>query len=144
MPSDADTIVRFNVAMAAETEGIALKREIISAGVRGMFDDPSKGFYLIAELAGKPAGQLMITMEWSDWRDGYFWWIQSVYVDPGCRKRGVFTALFGRVRQDARKWGACGIRLYVFRANARAKVTYESLGMKDRSYDLYEMLFKPM
>ena len=137
--ADAETIVRFNMAMAVETEGIALKREVIAAGVRAMFDDPSKGFYLVAEVAGSPAGQLMVTMEWSDWRDGFFWWIQSVYVRPEFRGKGVYRALHQRVRQMAKEaGGVCGFRLYVEKENTTAQATYRRLGMHETRYLMFE------
>src|SRR5579872_4097721 len=109
---DAEFIAKGNARMALETEGRTLDPSILRAGVRAVFSDPARGFYLIAELDGQPAGQMMITFEWSDWRNGVFWWIQSVYTIPGLRGRGVFKALYSRVNAMAREsGGVCGLRL---------------------------------
>lgn len=141
-PEDTGTIADFNEAMAAETEDLELDRERLLPGVRAVLKDPSKGFYLIAEADGRIAGQLMITFEWSDWRNGMFWWIQSVYVHPEYRKQGVFRRLYEEVLDRARAApDVCGVRLYVERENHRAQKTYESLGMISRGYRFYEVDF---
>ena len=140
--ADVETLVAFNRAMAAETEGVALDVERLRAGTEAVFDDPSRGFYRIAEVDGRAAGMLLVTREWSDWRNGDFWWIQSVYVDPRFRRRGVYRAMHEQVVRDARAAAnVCGVRLYVERANQRAKRTYESLGMAPGGYDMYEVDF---
>ena len=108
---DADLIVAFNQAMALETEGRALKDQVIRAGVQRIFDEPAHGFYLVAETAEETIATLMVTREWSDWRNGQFWWIQSVYVQPGCRCRGVFRALYRHVERLAGRDGRLGLRL---------------------------------
>jgi ribosomal protein S18 acetylase RimI-like enzyme len=137
---DAETLARFNEAMAFETEGKRLDAERIRAGVRRVLEDPTRGFYLVAERGTERAGQLMVTYEWSDWRDGFFWWIQSVYVPAAHRRTGVYRALYQRVLDDAQETGGvCGVRLYVEKANAVAKSTYESLGMNPGIYDFYEV-----
>jgi GNAT superfamily N-acetyltransferase len=139
-PSDASIIVEFNAAMAKETEGIELNREYLQKGVEALFADSSKGLYYIAESNGKIAGQLMITYEWSDWRNAAFWWIQSVYVRPEYRKQGVFRALYRSIETIARTCGdVCGVRLYVERENDHAQKTYEALGMKHSHYEMMEM-----
>jgi len=136
---DAETIVRFNRQMAEETEEKRLDPATVRNGVQAVFDDPERGFYLVAERNGAAAGTLMITYEWSDWRNGRFWWIQSVYVRPEARRRGVYTALHRDVRRRAREAeDACGLRLYVERANAAAQETYEALGMTETAYRMYE------
>lgn len=138
-PRDLQAIVEFNRAMALETEGLRLQEERSLAGVRRLLDDPARGFYLVAERDGGLAGSLMVTFEWSDWRDGLFWWIQSVYVRPQARRQGVFRALYARVSQLAlQDPGVCGLRLYVERDNTRAQGTYESLGMQRTHYLVYE------
>ena len=102
---------------------------------------PERGFYLVAEVAGAVAGCLLITYEWSDWRNRMFWWIQSVYVKPEFRGRGVYTALDGKVRElAAREGNVCGFRLYVHKGNARAQEVYRSLGMEETAYLVYEDL----
>ena len=139
-PSDASIIVEFNAAMAKETEGIELNREYLQKGVEALFADSSKGLYYIAESNGKIAGQLMITYEWSDWRNAAFWWIQSVYVRPEYRKQGVFRALYRSIETIARTCGdVCGVRLYVERENDHAQKTYEALGMKHSHYEMMEI-----
>ena len=136
---DGETITRFNAAMALESEGLSLNRATLRAGVDAALDDESKAFYLLAESDGDPVGQLMVTTEWSDWRNGWIWWIQSVYVKPEARRQGVYRRLYERLtdmanaRDDIR-----GMRLYVMRENRVAKRTYESLGMSHSEYDLYE------
>ena len=140
-PEDAPHIVRFQMGMAMETEGKALDESILAAGVRAVFDSPSGGFYIVAEADGVVAGSLMITYEWSDWRNGVFWWIQSVFVDAAHRRRGVYTAMHNRAIKMATENGACGVRLYVEKTNAAAQAAYAGLGMSETHYDLYEIDF---
>ncbi len=139
--ADVQTVAASNVAMAKETEGRALDPHAALRGARAVLADRSKGFYLIAERGGGFAGQLLVTFEWSDWRDGTFWWIQSVYVDRSARRTGVYRALYEHVLERARREGACGVRLYVDRDNAAARATYEALGMEPTRYDLFEVDF---
>jgi GNAT superfamily N-acetyltransferase len=143
--ADAPAIAANNAAMAAETENRVLDPRIALAGAKALIKDPHKGFYLLAERPApdpRPLGQLMITFEWSDWRDGCFWWIQSVYVEPDCRQAGVFSALFRRAGELARaRKDTCGLRLYVDCDNERAKMVYEGLGMAQTAYRLYELEF---
>ena len=140
-PEDADTIAAFNAAMAWETEGKRLLPEVLGAGVRRLIAQPALGFYLVAEMQGEVVGCLMVTTEWSDWRNGRFWWIQSVYVPAAWRRRGVFRALYGHVTSAAgREPDVCGVRLYVERENAVAQSTYRSLGMSETDYLLFEQL----
>src|ERR1700681_4568479 len=122
---DAEFIAKGNAQMALETEGRTLDPTILRAGVRAVFNDPARGFYLIAQIDGQPAGQMMITYEWSDWRNGVFWWIQSVYTVPELRGRGVFKSLYSHVESLAREsGGVCGLRLYVEAHNQRAQAAY--------------------
>lgn len=137
--ADVETVAAFNAAMARETEDLALDLDTLRRGVRAMLDDPSKGTYRLAELDGRVVGQLMITLEWSDWRCGFWWWIQSVYVAPEARRRGVYRALFESVLADARaRPDVRGVRLYVEHENHRAQQVYEALGMKRGRYVFYE------
>jgi ribosomal protein S18 acetylase RimI-like enzyme len=141
-PTDLEIVAASNAAMALETEGRALDGPTIRRGVAALLADPGKGFYLLAERGGAVVGQLMVTFEWSDWRAGTFWWIQSVYVAPAARRAGVYRALYRRLLAMAREdGGVCGIRLYVDRANARAQATYAALGMERAHYELYEVDF---
>ena len=139
---DAETLVDFNLRMASETEGKALDPRVLAAGVKAVLEDPKWGFYLVAEIDGRIAGSLMVTTEWSDWRNGVFWWIQSVYVEPEYRRRGIFRALYREVEERAgRSPQVCGCRLYVERDNAAAQATYTRLGMTETHYKLFEAPF---
>jgi GNAT superfamily N-acetyltransferase len=136
---DAATITRFNAAMGRETEGILLDKSRLQKGVKAILHDPAKGFYLVAETRGKIVGQIMITREWSDWRNGYFWWVQSVYVLPSFRRRGIYRALHEHVVDAGKKRrDICGIRLYVDRYNLCAQKVYKKLGMKKSDYQMFE------
>jgi GNAT superfamily N-acetyltransferase len=136
---DLDTLIAFNQAMSVETEQKTLDPVIAAAGVRAGYRDPDRAQYLVAEVGGKVVGQTMVTPEWSDWRNGFFWWIQSVYVEPTFRRRGVFQALYEHIRALARgQADVCGLRLYVHRDNARAIDTYRRLGMELTGYQLFE------
>ena len=136
---DAETLARFNEAMAEETEDKPLDPDTVRAGVRAVFDRPEQAFYLVAERDDEIVGSLMITTEWSDWRNADFWWIQSVYVRPEARRTGVYTALHRDVRRRARDAeDVCGLRLYVERDNSAAQAAYEELGMAEPPYRMYE------
>lgn len=139
---DAETIARYNQAMAKETEDKSLDLDTLTAGVQRVFDEPGHGRYLVAESdEGGVVGCLMITYEWSDWRNGQVWWIQSVYVHPEHRRRGVFKKLYAAVRQlGTQAGGVCGYRLYVEQDNTRAQQTYRELGMTPTPYLIYEDL----
>lgn len=137
--ADLATIVAFNQAMARETERRELAADAISPGVEGLFYAPQYGFYLVAEAAGEIGGSLMVTFEWSDWRNGLIWWIQSVYVQPAWRRRGIYRKLYQHVKMLAAAQGSVrGFRLYVERTNHIAQRTYASLGMVESDYKLYE------
>jgi len=141
--SDAPLIAEFNEAMAQETETLTLDRERLQKGVEALLADSSKGFYLVAESNNTVVGQLMITYEWSDWRNADFWWIQSVYVHPSYRKHGVFRSLYRYIESLARTRGnVCGLRLYVEKENEHARKTYEALGMTPSHYQLMEAGFE--
>lgn len=138
---DLATLVEFNQAMARETEARELAAHTVSEGVSGLLRNPHYGFYLVAEVDGETVGSLMVTFEWSDWRNALFWWIQSVYVKPGFRRRGVYRRLYAEVKERARRQGGvCGFRLYVERENRSAQRTYGALGMNDSGYLLFEEL----
>lgn len=139
---DVDAIVEFNALMAAETEGLTLDRATLAAGVRAVFERTTGARYVVAESNGKVVGQLMLTDEWSDWRNGVIWWIQSVYVHPEFRGQGVFKSLYGDVVKLAREQRAVGLRLYVEKENAAAMRTYERLGMTRTHYDIMEEIFR--
>jgi ribosomal protein S18 acetylase RimI-like enzyme len=141
---DIDTIVAFNAAMAMETESKTLPPDILCAGVAAVFDDPRRGFYRVAEVDGTVAGCLMITFEWSDWRNGDWWWLQSVYVKPEFRRCGAFRALYDDIEHAAQSTPhVVGVRLYVEKDNHRAQNTYASLGMHEADYLMYVKNFDP-
>jgi ribosomal protein S18 acetylase RimI-like enzyme len=136
---DAAALADFNIAMARETEGKELSRGHVSAGVNTVMQNPAHGFYVVAERAGIIAGSLLVTREWSDWRNGEFWWIQSVYVRPELRRQGIYRKLYELVRAKAfEKGNVCGFRLYVEQGNAVAQRTYRDLGMVETVYRMYE------
>ncbi len=137
--ADLGTLVAFNQAMAVETEDKTLDGPTVTAGVRRALEDPNRSIYFVAEAGGDVVGQTMFTLEWSDWRNGFFWWIQSVYVTPDFRGRGVFRALYEHIRSLAKeREDVCGLRLYVDRSNQRAIETYRKLGMTLTDYLLCE------
>jgi ribosomal protein S18 acetylase RimI-like enzyme len=136
---DLEFIARGNAAMALETEHKALDEQTVRQGVSAALENPAHGRYFVAELEGRVVGQLMVTYEWSDWRNGAFWWIQSVYVLPEARRHGVFSALYQHVERLAKSTpGVCGLRLYVEHANERAQATYRRCGMVDAGYRVME------
>ena len=142
-PRHLDTIVDFNAAMARETEGKTLDLELLRPGVEAVLTRDDLGFYLVAENAGRPVGQLLITYEWSDWRNAFFWWIQSVYVSPDYRRMGVYKALHLYAALEGRNQGnVCGLRLYVDKDNTIAQGVYSGLRMRQTHYDMYEIEFE--
>lgn len=138
-PRDIAAVAGFNRAMALETEGKVLDEGVVTRGVTHLLEQPAYGFYLVAADGERAIGCLMITYEWSDWRDGLFWWVQSVYVVPECRGQGVYRALYREAQRLAGESGnACGFRLYVEEHNHAAQATYERLGMHRTHYLMYE------
>ena len=136
---DPESIVRFQEGMALETEGKALDEALLRNGITAIFDSSQKGFYLVAEADSVVVGSLLITYEWSDWRNATFWWIQSVFVDANWRRKGVYRTMHDYVVNVAKsRKDICGIRLYVERTNTIAQQTYKDLGMTHSHYDLYE------
>jgi GNAT superfamily N-acetyltransferase len=136
---DSAVVAEFNRLLAVETEGILLDAVTLSVGVRACLEDPVKGKYFLAEEDGQVIGQLCLTFEFSDWRNGWMWWIQSVYVRPEARRRGVFSALFEHVERLARNDPeVIGIRLYMERDNEIARQTYLRHGMRPTKYVLLE------
>jgi ribosomal protein S18 acetylase RimI-like enzyme len=137
--SDIGALVEFNQAMALETEVKSLDAEVLSAGVAAVFEDAGKGFYVVADNDGRIAGGLLVTFEWSDWRNGWFWYVQSVYILPEHRGRSIYRGLYEFVKALAAERGnVCGFRLYVEQENERAQRVYERLGMSRTYYLMYE------
>ncbi len=140
--SDAATIAQFNERMALETEDKVLAPDTIRQGVTTVISSPDLGFYMVAEIDGQVVACLGITYEWSDWRNGLFWWIQSVFVHEDFRARGVFSGMYSEVKTLARRdRRVCGIRLYVEKDNDTAYRTYVRLGMTETEYRLMEEEF---
>ena len=138
---DVLVITKFNRAMALETEQKELIPEVISKGVDKLLNNPNLGFYVVAERDNEVIGSLMVTTEWSDWRNGMFWWIQSVYIEPNERRKGIYTELYNFIRESANNNPSiCGFRLYVEKENILAQNTYEALGMMETNYRIYEEL----
>jgi len=140
-PDDWPTIVDFNSRLAFETEGKQLKSDVVQAGVQTLLNDATHGRYFVAEIDGRPVGQIMHTREWSDWRNGDFWWLQSVYVHPDYRRQGIFRRLMQHVADLARATpGIVGLRLYMANDNANARQTYEQCGFQFEHYVVLEQL----
>jgi GNAT superfamily N-acetyltransferase len=138
---DVPAIIDFQLAMARETEELELDREILTKGVNALFADPNLGRYYVAEDAGRAVGSLMITYEWSDWRNGMVWWIQSVYVLPEYRRRGIYAGLYAQIKATAETNPAIrGIRLYVDNRNVSAQQVYARLGMEGEHYRVFEWM----
>jgi len=138
---DTAIISEFNQKMAVETEGKTLPAETIDRGVRRLMERPEYGFYLIAEIENSTVGTCMVTTEWSDWRDGLFWWVQSVYVHSQHRRKGIYTHMYQKIQTLAENNpDVCGFRLYVEKDNLIAQKTYQALGMSETDYLLYETL----
>lgn len=138
-PQDIEALVSFNQAMALETENKVLQLDVLRAGVSAIIQDENKGFYLVAVANEQVVGSLMVTTEWSDWRNAQFWWIQSVYIIPSMRRQGIYAKLYTRVKTLAvERNNICGFRLYVENDNFIAQKTYESLGMQASHYLMYE------
>ncbi|HSM29855.1 MAG TPA: GNAT family N-acetyltransferase [Woeseiaceae bacterium] len=141
-PPDAAIIAEFNASLAFESEGMRLDPGLVGRGVEALLGDRSRGRYWVAETDDRVVGQIMVTYEWSDWRNGMIWWIQSVYVHGDYRRSGVFSALYRHVESLARQDPqVCGIRLYLEHGNARAQRTYESLGMSMTDYRVMQSMF---
>jgi len=137
---DAGIIVEFNRRLAVETEGKTLDLELLNRGVKALLEDDAKGFYTLAERNGEVVGQTLITLEWSDWRNGWFWWIQSVYVREDARSNGIFKAIFKALKEEARQDPqTIGLRLYVEHNNQHAQSIYRKLGMSDTAYGILEL-----
>ena len=139
--SDLDAIVSGNVALAEESEHVRLDSQTLREGVSALLTGRAPGHYSVAELDGRVVGQLLITHEWSDWRNRMVWWIQSVYVVPEARRLGIFRALYAYARQEALAAGTGGLRLYVDVTNTVAQAVYRSMGMTGDHYRVFEDMF---
>ena len=138
---DLDVLVAGNLALAEETERVRLDADTLRQGIRALLESRAPGRYWVAELEGRVVGQLLITFEWSDWRNRMVWWIQSVYVMPNVRGRGVLRTLYDATRREALASGSGGLRLYVDTTNVRAQKVYAALGMSGDHYRVFEEMF---
>lgn len=138
--TDADIIIDFQKRMAWETEQLTLVPELVLNGVKGVFTEPSRGQYYVADIDAQVISSLLITYEWSDWRNASVWWFQSVYVLPQFRRTGVFRKMYAFIKDEALRNNVAGLRLYVESNNSRARLTYEALGMTSEHYTMYEWL----
>jgi len=137
--ADLDCVCEFNRLLALETEGKNLEPELLRSGATALLADAAKGHYFLAHEDGRVLGQTGLSYEWSDWRNGWFWWLQSVYVRPEARRRGVFRLLFESIRQAARlDPQVIGVRLYVEANNTRAQTTYRKMGLEPTTYQVME------
>lgn len=137
---DAPDIARFQQLMAHETEGLNLDNNVLGKGVMAVFEDPHKGIYYVAEHDGKTVASLLITFEWSDWRNGMVWWFQSVYVIPEYRRKGIFRMMYEFTKNEGLREGIAGLRLYVDSSNTRAQKTYKAMGMNGDHYMTFEWM----
>jgi len=139
--ADLESLVAGNAALALETEQLHLETGTLREGIRAILDGRAPGCYWVAEMDHCVVGQLLITYEWSDWRNRMVWWIQSVYIAPASRRHGVFRALYDHARAEAQRAGAGGLRLYVDATNAKAQAVYAALGMNGDHYRVFEEMF---
>jgi GNAT superfamily N-acetyltransferase len=139
--NDLEALVAGNMALAEETERVRLDMDTLRQGIQALLDSRAPGRYWVAELEGRVVGQLLITFEWSDWRNRMVWWIQSVYVVPDARGGGVLRMLYDVARREALAAGAGGLRLYVDTTNIRAQAVYAALGMSGDHYRVFEDMF---
>lgn len=140
--NDINAIAAFQVAMAMESEGTTLDLERVTRGVTMAMADEAKGKYIVARIDRKAVGSLMLTREWSDWNCQWYWWIQSVYVEPQHRKKGVYKAMYSKVKQMAQAENVSQVRLYVDKTNTSAQKAYQRLGMDETHYLMYEEVLK--
>ena len=136
--SDIDAITQFQVDMAFESEGAKLDDDTVRSGVTAAMNDSNKGSYLVVRKGGEVVASLMITREWSDWNSEWYWWVQSVYVMPEHRGRGLFRSMYAKVKELAAQNGVSQVRLYVERTNLSARQVYERVGMQECHYLMYE------
>jgi GNAT superfamily N-acetyltransferase len=140
VPDDAGKIISFQLAMASETEDLSLDNSIVTRGVKAVFEAPGRGMYYVAVDNGAVIASLLITYEWSDWRNTDVWWFQSVYVIPSYRRKGIFRIMYSHIKQEAEEKNIAGLRLYVESNNEPARKTYEAMGMSSQHYTMYEWL----
>ncbi|XGW00469.1 MAG: GNAT family N-acetyltransferase [Leptolyngbya sp. BL-A-14] len=137
-PEDLDTIVRFNLALVEEARGKELAPTTLQKGVQAVLNDRDRGFYTLAEVDNQVVAAVLVTFEWSDFSNAWFWWLQDVYVEPDYRQQGIFRTLYQHLKDQATQSNVCGLRLYVYQGNVRAQAVYEKLGMLPSDSLMYE------
>lgn len=137
-PQDLDVLVRFNQALAQEIRGEGLDPHLLTQGVQAALSDSNRGFYTVVEIEEQAIAACLVTFEWSDWRNAWFWWLQDVYVEPGYRQQGIFRAIYTHLKSQAQAENACGLRLYVYKNNTRAQEAYQQVGMNPSSSIMFE------
>jgi len=137
-PQDLDTLVRFNQAIAQEARGEELDPHRLIQGVQAVLNDPNRGFYTVVEIEEQAIAACLVTFEWSDWRNAWFWWLQDVYVKPSYRQQGIFRTIYTHLKTQAQAEDVCGLRLYVYQNNTRAQAAYQRVGMNPSSSVMFE------
>jgi ribosomal protein S18 acetylase RimI-like enzyme len=135
---DIGTLVKFNQALANEARGEGLDSQLLSQGVQSMLNDPNRGFYTVVEVDSETVAATLVTFEWSDWKNAWFWWLQDVYVEPSYRQQGIFRSLYMHLRTQAQTAKVCGLRLYVYKGNTRAQEVYRRMGMIPSNSAIFE------
>ena len=135
---DLETLVSFNQALAQEVRGKELEAQRLTRGIQAVLNDSNRGFYTVVEKEVEAVAAALVTFEWSDWHNGWYWWIQDVYVKPNHRQQGIFRTLYTHLRAQAEAANVCGLRLYVDKGNTTAQSVYRQLGMVPSSSDLFE------
>lgn len=131
-------LVSFNQALAQEARGKGLDPQVLTQGVQAVLSDPNRGFYTVVEVEGRAVAAALVTFEWSDWRNAWFWWLQDIYVEPSHRQRGIFHSLYTHLKTEAQAVRACGLRLYVYKGNTRAQEVYRRMGMVSSNSVMFE------
>ncbi len=137
-PQDLAILVNFNQALAQEIRGKELDPDVLGKGVQAVLNDPQRGFYTLVEVQGEVVAAALVTFEWSDWRNAWFWWLQDVYVEPDHRQQGAFSFLYTPLKAQAQAANVCGLRLYVYQGNAQAQTVYQQVGMVPSSSVMFE------
>jgi GNAT superfamily N-acetyltransferase len=135
---DLATLVSFNQALSQEARGEGLDPQILTQGVQAVLSDPNRGFYTVVEVESKTVAAALVTFEWSDWRNAWFWWLQDVYVEPSYRQQGIFRFLYTHLKTQAQAAKVCGLRLYVYKGNTKAQEVYQRMGMVPSNSVMFE------
>ncbi|GAX34085.1 GNAT family N-acetyltransferase [Nodularia sp. NIES-3585] len=135
---DLTTLVNSNQALAQEARGEKLDSQLLTSGIQAVLVDPHRGFYTVGEVENKTVAVALVTFEWSDWRNAWFWWLQDIYVEPRYRQQGIFHAFYTHIKTQAQAAKVCGLRLYVYKGNIRAQEVYARVGMNPSNSVMFE------